>query len=232
MTTSGTSTFNLANADIVLEAFDRLQVRPGAITNEHMVSARRSLNLELTSWDNRGINLWAVDLQELALIEGQTSYELSQTTITTLDVYIRQEASGSSQPIDRIMNPIGRSEYAMIPNKEQEGFPTVYWFDRTTTPTLHIWQPANATGVYTLRCYRMRRLEDAAPNMVQTADVPYRFLDALSAGLAARLARKYRPEAVAELKLEAAEALMLAIVEDRERVPLYIQPDFGPYFNN
>ena len=57
MTTSGTTTFAPSGADLVLEAFERLQIRAAEITADHMVSARRSMNLVQVRWANRGTNL-------------------------------------------------------------------------------------------------------------------------------------------------------------------------------
>lgn len=89
MASSGTYNFTLANADIVLEAFDRCEIRPSAITAEHMVSAKRSLNLELQRWSNLGVNLWAVDLITQDLQQGVLTYTLPQETVSLLDVYLR-----------------------------------------------------------------------------------------------------------------------------------------------
>lgn len=89
MTTSGTYSFELSNADIVLEAFDRCEIRPSAITAEHMVSAKRSVNLELQRWSNLGVNLWAVDLISIPLIQGVTTYTVPSETVSLLDVYLR-----------------------------------------------------------------------------------------------------------------------------------------------
>lgn len=227
MTTSGTYTFDMSNADILLEAFDRCQIRPAALTNEHMISARRSINLELANFSNRGVNLWAVDLQEVAMTEGTTSYTLDANTVQILDVYISTTAGGTTT--DRILSPLGRTDYAMIPNKEQQGTPTSYWFDRQITPVLYVWQAAAEDNLWTLKYYRMRRIQDAAATMGQTADIPFRFLDALCASLAARLARKYAPALVGELKAEATEMMALAMLEDRERAPIYITPDLSGY---
>jgi hypothetical protein len=93
MTTSGTTAFSLSGAELVLEAFDRLQIRPSEITAEHMVSARRSLNLVQVRWANRGVNLWKVDPaaspQSFALSQGVATVNLPPATIEALDVYLR-----------------------------------------------------------------------------------------------------------------------------------------------
>jgi hypothetical protein len=93
MTTSGSASFALSGADIVLEAFDRLQIRPSEITADHLVSARRSLNLVQARWANRGTNLWKVDPAQapvtIPLVQGQATYPLNPATIMVLDGYLR-----------------------------------------------------------------------------------------------------------------------------------------------
>lgn len=231
MATSNTTNFDLSNAQIIFEAFDRCGIRPTSLTNHHMVSARNSLNLELANWSNLGVNLWAVDLQEQELTAATSEYTLSPDTVIVLDAYIRTQADGAD-PVDRILNPLSRTDYAMLPNKDMQGFPTIFWFDRTITPTITLWQVPDDTQTYTLRYYRMRRLQDASPTMGQTADIPFRFLEALCAGMAARLARKFAPALVDSLKMEAKEMWTIAMIEDRERVPIFIRPQLEGYYQN
>src|ERR1700744_6113867 len=94
MASSGTYNWGLTNADILIEAFDRAQVRPTALTREHLISARRSLNLELQTWANRGVNLWEVQPFTLQIVRGQATYtagngvtNISPNTVSMLDVY-------------------------------------------------------------------------------------------------------------------------------------------------
>ena len=58
MATSGTFTFNLDLSDAMEEAFERagLELRSGY----DYKPARRSLNLMMLEWQNRGLNLWSV----------------------------------------------------------------------------------------------------------------------------------------------------------------------------
>jgi len=55
MATSGTTDFNLDIDDVIEESFERIgkQVRTGY----DIRSARRSLNLLLSEWGNRGVHL-------------------------------------------------------------------------------------------------------------------------------------------------------------------------------
>src|SRR5690242_13319321 len=112
MSTSGTTAFGLSGADLVLEAFDRLQIRPSEITADHMVSARRSMNLVQVRWTNRGTNLWKVDPAAaptpIALVQGTAQYALTADTIMVLDAYIRTTDS-QGNPADRIITPLSRT---------------------------------------------------------------------------------------------------------------------------
>lgn len=393
---SGTTDWFLSNADIILEAFDRLRIRPQAVTREMMVSARRSLNLELTStYSNNTVNLWKVDQQTVPLQQGVATYAVPSDTVTTLDVYLRtfqlsntfdvavnftttfstpavtvvvanhglqigtwlsfvtpvtiggivlsgfyqaasvidtntftvtaasnatssvsnlgalrnyatvngsttvtctfanhdliageqfnigalttvggiqlfgsytvlavtnanvftfaastdasQTTSGyentnlldmttqsSADPIDRILLPVGRSDYVAYPDKIGQAAVTTYWFDRTLSPTITLWPNVDGNGPYELLYYRMVRVQDANATMGETPDIPFRFLEALCAGMAYRLATKYMDPALLpvlgqELKEQYKIAMAAALTEDRERAPLQILPNFSVY---
>jgi hypothetical protein len=58
MAISGSANFDLDVAEIIEEAFERCGLE--ARTGYDAVTARRSLNLMLADWANRGINLWTV----------------------------------------------------------------------------------------------------------------------------------------------------------------------------
>lgn len=89
MTASGTYAWNPTITDIVLDAFDRIQVRPAAITPDHLFSARRSLNQLFVRFNVRGINLWTIDEVTTILNEGQGEYAVPASTITMLETWIR-----------------------------------------------------------------------------------------------------------------------------------------------
>jgi len=139
----------------------------------------------------------------------------------------------SVTPQDRIMMPISRTDWAAIPNKTQAGgFPTSYWFDRTTpVPTVNIWQPPDGTLVQELHYFRMRQLQDADPQGTQTPDIPYRFEEALCAELAYMLAIKWLPDRAEALLSYSKEVWAEAASEDRERVTLNVLPMAGGYWS-
>ena len=101
MTTSGTTAFNPSLGEITLYAFNLCDVRPTAITQEHMQSARMACNFMFANWANQGVNLWEVSLVTQALTAGTSTYNVDPSTIMVLDAYIEDSSSG--QPIDRCL---------------------------------------------------------------------------------------------------------------------------------
>lgn len=392
MTTSNTYAFasEFSNADMLLDAFDRVQVRPEAITNEHMVSARRSMNLILSRWANRGVNLWKVELETVPLTQGTALYGAPNNTVKMLDAYLRtyqlptaanptaftttlgsptvtvtqadhglipgmwisvvtqvavggivvygyypvitvptpntftitadnalsadtpgsvplftstagdstitvglvnhgmepnetftvgvattvggitltggyqvvtvldsdnftinpavdavvsesvsendgvflvNEQSSTNPPIDRVLYPISRNDYSALPNKFFQSPPTVFWFDRQITPQITLWQVPDQNGPYELRYYRMLQIQDMNLPSGETADMPYRFLEAFVSALAAHLAIKYKPEAAVALDAYSKECWTEAMEEDREEVSTYVVPDMTGYWS-
>lgn len=231
MTTSGTTSFNPSLGELTLYAFNLAGVRNTAIAQEHMESARMATNLMLSRWANMGVNLWKVDLVTVNLVTGTSTYSVDPSTIMVLDAYVTTTNSG--QNIDRIILPISRTEYSSYPNKTQQGFPTVYWFDRLISPTITVWPvPNTSTGPSTLSYYRVSQIQDANYTNGQTLDLPYRWLDAFANGLAYRLARIWNPPLVQLLKPEADEAYAIAAQQDTEYVSMYISPQVSGYWRN
>lgn len=218
-----------SNADVVLEAFSRIQLRPPALTQEHMAEARQSCVFMNAALSNRGLNLWKVRLGSLTLVQGTYNYALGNEVLSILDSYIRVNIGGI--PTDTYMNQIGRSDYSAIPNKTDQGKPSQFWFDRILTPEINFYLNPDGNGPYTFNYYFQSQIADVNLTMGYAPDIVFRMMDAYAAELGARLARKYRPAAVADLKVEAAQAWIEASSADAEKgVPLSIAPQLGSYF--
>lgn len=228
MATSGTYNFNPSIGELVLTAYGRLGVRRTAITQEHMEDAKMAVNLLLSRWTTQnGPNLWKVELQPIVLVPGIATYDLPKNVSNILDAYIR---TGDNPPQDRIITSISRSQYAGFPNKVTPGLPTVYWFDRQISPRITLWQPPNDQQVYTLRLYVELQIQDGGFADGQQPDIPYRFLSAFVSGLAAELARSYRPEIVPALEAIAQKDWTDAAQEDVENAPLGIGIQVQGYY--
>jgi hypothetical protein len=228
MTTSGTYTFNPSLGELTLYAYNLVGLRNTSLVQEHMQTARMATNLLLARWSNQGVNLWAVDLETVSLVQGTSTYSVPADTVMILDAYITI-AQGNSNT-DRIILPVSRTEYASYPNKEQQGFPTTYWFDRLLSPTITLWPVPDGGEATTLKYYRVRRLQDANYTAGQNVEIPYLWLEAFAYGLATRLAQVWSPDKVQMLKPFADEAYQIAADQNTEYVSQYISPQIQGYF--
>lgn len=223
MTTSGTYDFvDSEQIDVITEAYERVGRNPATLSSQDINSATRSLNYLFADWANDGPNLWEVDLQYIDLVPGQLEYTLDVETVSLLQVYTRTVSGG--QNTDLMMSPISRAEYAALPNKAQLGQrPFQYYFQRTSTPSLFIWQAPQDAGVR-LYYYRMKIQQDAG-SFTNSLDGPNRWMEAIASGLAAKLSVKFAPDRLTYLQQLADQAYVRAKAEDREKVPLRITID-------
>jgi hypothetical protein len=228
MATSGTAIFNMEFTEIAEEAWERAgrEMRSGY----DLRTARRSMNLMTIEWQNRGINLWTIDEGAIPLLTGVSQYDLPADTIDLLDQVIRTGSGSVSTQSDITINRISVSTYASIPNKLSPGRPVQFWIERLRdNPKINVW-PVPESDNYIFNYWRMRRIEDAG-NGVEIADVNFRFLPCLVAGLAYYIAMKV-PELmprVPTLKQDYEEQFRLAAEEDREKAPLRLVPRFSGY---
>ena len=219
MATSGTFNFALEIDDVIQEATEMIG---GEQTLGHEpASARRSLNLMLKDWQNRGILLWSTEASAITVTASVSSYALSGSTIDALQVIVIRD--NTDLPLTRI----SYEEYLQIPQKSQTGRATQYSIKRDRdNPTLFIWPiPENSTDV--LKVEKIRELEDINKSAGQNADVPKRFLPCLSAGLAFYMSIK-RPGVdagkITFLKQNYEELLERALTEDSERASIFFKP--------
>jgi hypothetical protein len=229
MSTSGTYTFNPSLGELTLYAYNLIGVRNTAVLQEHMEAARMASNMMLARWSNQGVNLWAVDLITAPLVQGQATYSVDADTVMILDAYMEID-NGSGQPIDRIILPISRTEYASYPNKEQQGFTTTYWFDRLISPTVTLWPVPDGTSAQYLKYYRVRRIQDSNYTNGQQVEVPYLWLEAFAYGLAYRLAQIWSPAIAQTIKPMADESYAIAADQNVEQAQQYISPQISGYF--
>jgi hypothetical protein len=228
MATSGTSGFNLDFTEIAEEAWERAgrEMRSGY----DLRTARRSMNLMTIEWQNRGINMWTIDEGTIDLLQGVSTYDLPADTIDLLDHVIRTNPGNTSTQSDLTISRISVSTYASIPAKLDQGRPIQVWIQRLRdAPKITVWpipdQGTVGTPYYVFKYYRLRRIQDAGDG-AETADVNFRFLPALVAGLAYQIAVK-TPELaprVPMLKEMYDEQFDLAAGEDREKAPIRLVP--------
>ena len=228
---SSTAGFILDLDALIEEAFERcgLQDRTGY----ELKTSRRSINLMIAEWANRGLNLWTIQQREATvvagtqMIEGTTLYSVDSAGNATSD------ANDSSQIIDIdsavmsnsngdfSMTKIGRSTYWDYTIKSTQGRPSQYYFERTILPKVYFFPEADST--YTFKYYASLRMTDINA-YTKNAQIPFRFLPCMVAGLAYYVSMKYAPDRIQILKTIYDEEFSRAASQDVEKASYSMFP--------
>ena len=231
-TTSGTTTFEkgFSISDIVEEAYERLGIQ--GVSGYQLKSARRSLNILFQEWANRGLHYWEVANNSITLVADQATYTMFRSTAdgtsdatAVYGVDDVLEASYRNSNVDTPLTKISRSQYQALSNKTSTGTPSQYFVQRfidKITITLYLTPGSNEAGKF-LNYYYVKRIQDAG-DYTNDADVPYRFVPCMTAGLAYYLAIKNAPDRVQMLKMLYEDELQRALQEDGSSSSTYISP--------
>ena len=233
MATSGTTTFESTFSidDIITEAYERL----GRFdySGNDLRSARRSLNIMFQEWANRGLHYWEVANNSITLVNGKSEYTMFRSTADgTSDataVYgvddVLEAVYRNSSSTDFPLTKINRSAYQGLSNKTNTGTPTQYFVQRfidKITITLYL-TPGSSEAGNTINYYYVKRIQDAG-NYTNEADVPYRFVPCMVAGLAYYLSQKINPQLTQQMKLLYEDELNRALQEDGSASSSFITP--------
>ena len=193
MATSGTYNFNLDLGEVMEEAYERcgLELRSGY----DYKTARRSLNLLMLDWQNRGLSLWTVKNDNLTLTPGQGAYALPVDRLDRVEAYMRTNAGDTTKQSDLTMQRMSIATYSQQTNKLLQGRPIQYWVERAPSGiTINVWPVPDSSQTWTFGYYYMERIEDAGSPASLEMNIPPTFLTCLTAGLAYMIALK-RPQA-------------------------------------
>jgi len=232
-TTSGTTIFEkgFSIADIVEESYERIGIQ--GVSGYQLKGARRSLNIMFQEWGNRGLHYWEIANNNITLVNNQAVYTMfrstSDGTSDATAVYgvddILEASFRNSDSIDTPLTKISRSNYQALSNKTSTGQPTQYYVKRLidrVTITLYLTPGTEQAGKF-LNYYYVKRIQDAG-DYTNDADVPYRFVPCMTAGLAYYLAVKYAPEKIQMLKMLYEDELNRALTEDGSSSSSFITP--------
>jgi len=246
MATSGTNNFESTFVldEVFQEAYDRVGIKE--ITGYHLTSARRSLNIMLQEWANRGLHHWEIGDTSIDLVEGQEEYKFfrstadgtSATTLPTNGLYgfedileatFRTDRTTTTQS-DSAMNKINRSIYSALANKLSKGTPNQYYvrkFADYVSVTFYPTPDATAAA-QNAHIYFVKRIQDAGA-YTNEVDVPYQFVPCMVSGLAYYLSQKYNPQLVQQTKALYDEELLRALTEDGSSTSTFITPAINYY---
>lgn len=160
--------------------------------------------------------------------QGNAVYNLPNRTLAVSIVTIQTNNGG--EIIERVLGPISAYEYQAMPFKKEQAPPTAYFFSLLAVPTLTLWPAPDGNGPYQLNIQSFRQLQDVDLTSAQGVDTVYRFLDAMTTGIAARLADSYRPERAADLYAKYEARMTLAQGRDQESTPISIMPGLSGYY--
>ena len=161
------------------------------------------------------------------MIEGTTLYSVDSAGNATSD------ANDSSQIIDIdsavmsnsngdfSMTKIGRSTYWDYTIKSTQGRPSQYYFERTILPKVYFFPEADST--YTFKYYASLRMTDINA-YTKNAQIPFRFLPCMVAGLAYYVSMKYAPDRIQILKTIYDEEFSRAASQDVEKASYSMVP--------
>jgi hypothetical protein len=232
-TTSGTTVFEkgFSIADIVEEAYERIGI--SGVSGYQLKGARRSLNIMFQEWANRGLHYWEVANNSITLVNNQSVYTMYRSTTdgtsSATAVYgvddILEASYRNASNIDTPLTKINRSTYQALSNKTSTGNPTQYFVQRfidKITVTLYLTPGTSEAGNF-FNYYYVKRIQDAG-DYTNDADVPYRFVPCMIAGLAYYLAVKYAPDRIQMLKMLYEDELNRALQEDGSSSSSFITP--------
>ena len=239
-TTSGTTTFDKTFSidEIIEEAFERLGIEN--VSGYQLKTSRRSLNILLQEWGNRGIHYWEIDELDLDLIEGQAEYKFFRassdgTSATSnpngvygisdiLEAQLRSNRTATTQS-DSPMTKVDRSTYAGFSNKLSKGTPNQYFVQRFIDHvSIQVYPTPDSTNASKdMHFYYIKRIEDVGA-YTNATDMPFRFIPCMVSGLAYYLSMKYAPQLMQGMKLVYEDEFQRALQEDGSASSTYITP--------
>jgi len=218
MALSGSTNFELIVTAFIEEAFERCGIE--LRTGYDLRTAKRSINIMLAEWANRGLNQWTIEQTTQTVTEGTNSYSLNSNVIDILDMVVRRTTN--SVNTDTNMSRISRSEYLNIPNKDTKARPNQFFFDKQTTPAIKVYPtPENSTDILVFN--KLVRMDDA-DTATNTMDLPFRFYPCFAAGLAYYISIKRAPQRTAELKAIYEEEFRRAADQDEDKASFRLRP--------
>jgi hypothetical protein len=239
-TTSGTTTFDKTFSidEIIEEAFERLGQQD--VTGYQLKTSRRSLNIMLQEWGNRGIHYWEIGELDLDLIQGQAEYKFFRsaadgTSATSnpngiygisdvLEAQLRSNRTATDQS-DSPMTKVDRSTYGAFSNKLSQGTPNQYWVQRFIDHvSISVYPTPDSTNASKdMHFYYIKRIQDVGA-YTNATDMPFRFVPCMVSGLAYYLSMKYQPQLTQNLKLIYEDEFQRALAEDGSASSTFITP--------
>ena len=155
-------------------------------------------------------------------------YRLRETVASTFSV--RQIVFSTSQQVIPLAR-LNRDDYWNLPNKQ---FPSdrslQYWYDRQINPQMYLW-PIPSNDFQMLQLIIEKQIEDVG-NLSNELYIPNRWIPAVQAWLSHELSMQIPgvdQNRIAYLEARYKEWLNSAEQEERDKSPIYFQPNYSYY---
>lgn len=231
MATSGVATYN-PNMATVLKRALRLVGAYSSLsqpTANQLNAAKEALNMMLKAWQVEGL-IWLCQFVTVSLVVSQQTYLIGPNST---DAMVDEDGDNFRTRPFRILDiarktgnnevsltPLTRKEYMELSNKSSTGTVIQYYYDpQITDGKLYVW-PTSINTTDTLVLSVERAIEDMLAD-TNDFDLPVEWMEAVSYGLAYRLAGEYRlPMNEREMLLKEAAILKEQLLAScRENVP-------------
>jgi hypothetical protein len=205
---------------------------PGATTTYNLVYETSNDGI---TWTNQQ-TLPATTLSDyqwayfnINITQPYTYYRLRNTNATST-FSLRQIVFSQSQQVIPLAR-LNRDDYWNLPNKQ---FPSVrslqYWYDRTIEPSMYLW-PVPNNDFQMFQLIIEKQMEDVG-SLTNQIYVPDRWINSVQATLSHRLSLQI--PGVDQNRIQYLEGLaekyfMQASNEERDKSPIYFQPNISYY---
>lgn len=192
MSSSGSYSFSVTRDDIIKRALRLI----GALaqgetpTTDQVTEAAVALNGLVKAWEADGMPLWAIKQLSVPLIASTSTYTLS--TPKPLKV-LQAFNHDSTSNVDIPMRILTKQEYNILGNKTSSGNPIQIYYDpRRDNGVLYVFPvPTSLQATNnTIQLVYQAPFEDFNAS-TDTPDFPQEWYDAVTYGLACRLAPEY-----------------------------------------
>lgn len=199
------ATLEVYASDAELGVYEKVLDAFGPLSNSGWAYKKIDASPEKTYWKFVNNNTFAVDVNALVFGKGQNTV-----------------------PIARL----NRNDYYDLPNKNRQsgGNSLQFYLDRGLTPTAYLWTVPN-TDFELFELYVEYQMMDVG-KLTNEISVPDRWIPYVQAKLSHSLSMQLKnvdPTKVQMLKAQSDELFHDASNEDRDRSPIYLQPNISPY---
>lgn len=192
MATSGTTAYSTNRDDIIKRALRLIgAISQGETPTVLQVSeAATALNSLVKAWAADGMPLWAITEKTLPLVSGQSVYSISNPKpLKVLQAWNHNTTSNVDVP----MRIITQAEYNILGNKTSSGNPIqVYYDPRRNNGEMHLFPVPSTTEQTANNIHYVCQIPfEDFNSATDEPDFPQEWYDAITYGLATRLAPEY-----------------------------------------